>query len=186
MSTVTKQTVQLSGTKTLVDLNGDTVNFAVQFSVVAPNEDAKFKIAIVDQDILDSDLPLEYKDVTGNISGIVSENKNAFKNYYMILKADEEVTVEVELTTTHLKYTPPPPIVQKHAPPQKAESSQLKNIVLILIVVGGACLLYYMYRKRMGEQSAVATSSEIPVIPEISAPSAHSALLERLRAMKAE
>lgn len=94
----------LSPIKQLVDLNGDLVNFNLTFTVKSENKEPFYLVA-VDQSLLDSEEPLDYKLVdTGIISGNIISDNNVHNNFYLVLKSKDKqkVNVEVNIETTEI------------------------------------------------------------------------------------
>ena len=87
---------QIGKIKKLIDLNGESVNFEINFRIACKNP---FEMLVVDQTTLDNSPKLEYKLVnTGEISGTVKNDKNVYQNYFLVLKAenDSECFVEID------------------------------------------------------------------------------------------
>ena len=96
------KTYSVSKVKQLIDLNGDSVNFEINFRVSSHNKEP-FDILVVDQSTLDSDPDLQYKSVTnGTISGKVRGDKNVYENHFIILKASNPCECDVEIEKTEL------------------------------------------------------------------------------------
>lgn len=127
---MTTQTYTLSKTQQLIDLNKDLVNFDVNFKVVSQDK-KPFYALVIDQDSLDSGENIDYKEVkNGEISGNVSYDKNMYKNYFLILKSDEEnkcdITIELKEIEANPEFLKPPvkePIINENIqhPPQAAQ-----------------------------------------------------------------
>ena len=85
------------------------VNFELNFKITAKNGESFFA-AVTTQETLDSGDQLEYQTVNGTISGNIVSDENVYKNYFLLLKSDEPVEVEV---TTEIKEIAPklPPII---------------------------------------------------------------------------
>lgn len=98
--TVTTKTYNVNKTKQLIDLNGHLTNFKAVFNVKSDN-DAEFDVAIVDQNILDSEdeNAIKYKHATGIINGEIFNDNDIYQNYFLIIGSKKpckcEVTVEV-------------------------------------------------------------------------------------------
>lgn len=157
------KTYSVSKVKQLIDLNGDTVNFEISFKVSSHNKEP-FDILVVDQDTLDSDPNLQYKNVTnGVISGKVRKDKNVYQNHFIILKANNPCECDVEIQMTEL-----PEFIQQeqfeqpqqpqHMNQQVMERQELNSdkndgfhwikIVLIVgFVVGIGFVLYWVSQK---------------------------------------
>ena len=87
MSNTKKTTHVLGKIKQLIDLNGDSINFNLNFKVQS-KDNSPFHVLVVDQDTLDNTPSLEYKEAKGSISGNIVADKNKYQNYYLILKSD--------------------------------------------------------------------------------------------------
>ena len=93
---LTKKIYNIANRQTLVDLNGDSINFKLDFQV--SNKDNKeFEMLVVTQATLDSGKPIEYKKVQGRMSGNMLSDKNVYQNYYLILRAQQPTEITVEL-----------------------------------------------------------------------------------------
>lgn len=90
-----KKNLSLTDRQQLVDLNEDTVNFNLNFTVVSKDK-VPFYLIVVDQNTLDKDDPLEFKHCDkGVISGNIISDKDVYQNYYLCLKADNPCDVQV-------------------------------------------------------------------------------------------
>ena len=104
---ITIKHILVNDIKKLVDLNGDDINFDIDFRVTSKNGEP-FIISVVDQNTLDNQEDLEYKEVEdGIISGNVKNNKNVYQNYFLCLKSitDSDIECNVEI----VRKTPPLP-----------------------------------------------------------------------------
>ena len=96
-------TYNLNKTKQLIDLNGDTTNFEIQFTATTPNKEPFYAI-VVDQNTLDSDNPINFKKVTdGTISGNIRNDKNIYNNYFLLLKSDDPCECFVNINKNEIK-----------------------------------------------------------------------------------
>ena len=96
-------TYNLNKTKQLIDLNGDTTNFEIQFTATTPNKEPFYAI-VVDQNTLDSDNPINFKKVTdGTISGNIRNDKNIYNNYFLLLKSDDPCECFVNIDKIEIK-----------------------------------------------------------------------------------
>lgn len=93
----TIQSYTINDIQKLVDLNGKTANFDLSFKVESKDK-KPFKAIVIDQVSLENnDIP-EYKTVTdGIITGNVSSDRGEYLNYFLLLKSDGPVEVEVEI-----------------------------------------------------------------------------------------
>ena len=151
MSQSTK-TYVLSKVKQLIDLNGDSINFNLNFKVTS-RDDTPFQVLVVDQTTLDNSEELKYKDAKNSISGNIIADKNIYQNYFLILKSNKECTVDVELTKNDLPKTPDKiesskPLGRKMLIPSDPSSFSWKKIaILTVVVISGLALLWYFYKK---------------------------------------
>jgi hypothetical protein len=128
----TTTSYNLGAFKQLIDLNGDSVNFEVFFTVKCDNEDDVFDMLVIDQENLDKNQVLKYKKITdGGISGKVKANTNTYLNYFLILKSENEcpVTVEIskrELDESEIEY-PQEPEEQEDQLEQHLQQEQLER-----------------------------------------------------------
>jgi hypothetical protein len=155
---VDKKTYTLGKIKKLVDLNGDTVNFDINFRVKSKNNQP-FEMLVVDQTTLDSNPNIEYKKVVnGEISGNLVHDKNIYQNYFLILKSENPCECEVEIQKKELPKTPPPPVPTVMENYQNNDNSKkswfkMKTILLIVLVIGILGYGYYWYSNRNKSES---------------------------------
>ena len=182
--------------KKLIDLNGDTVNFDINFKVVSQNKEP-FDILVIDQTSLDNSPNLEYKKAQGEISGNIVNNKNVYQNYYLILKADQPCQCEVEITKKELPKTPIPTPVRTQNPPSLAKPSGhnwIKTILICAAIAGISLAMYWiLYKKRNVEGLQDVLPSKFYSPPKSPTPKlafspkntvAENPLLERLKKLK--
>lgn len=93
------KTYQLTKRHKLIDLNGENVNFKLEFIVQALNNNDRFKAIVLTQEQLDSvDLnKIEMKSAEGKISGNITANNNKYQNYFLVLKKHEDDENDNEL-----------------------------------------------------------------------------------------
>jgi hypothetical protein len=100
--TSTTKSYEITKIKQLIDLNGDSVNFDINFRVYTRDK-RPFEMTIVDQATLDNNTSIEYqKVVDGDINGQIIEDKNVYKNYFIILKAEQPCVCFVEIDKKEL------------------------------------------------------------------------------------
>lgn len=81
------KTLSVNNFKQLIDLNGDSVNFDITFSVKSQNGEP-FDLIVVDQQTLDSGKTLEYKTIEdGIISGHLVNDSDKYQNYFLCIKS---------------------------------------------------------------------------------------------------
>jgi hypothetical protein len=111
MTTITN-TYNLTSIKQLIDLNGDKVNFELQFKIDAKNGET-FDALVVTQEIIDSGAELTYQKAEGSIGGNIVSDKGQYQNYLLLLKADKPTEVNVII---QIKDLPPPAPAQPSVP----------------------------------------------------------------------
>ena len=93
----TTQTYTLSRFKQLIDLNKDLVNFELSFQVESL-DGSDFLALVVDQEYLDKEKNLDYKEAPGSISGNIVSDQNEYRNYFLVLKSISDENVDVRVT----------------------------------------------------------------------------------------
>jgi hypothetical protein len=113
---MTSKVYALTKRPKLIDLNGDNVNFKLEFIVQAVNPDHQFHAIVLTQEQLDSvDLnKIEMKVAKGKISGNITANNNKYQNYFLVLKKiddeivkndlDVEIVINLEKITENLLF----------------------------------------------------------------------------------
>lgn len=98
---MTKEThnLELSTRHQLLDLNKDTINFVLNFNIVAEENKHFFVIILTQKDVdkyenLDD---IEMKMAPGKISGSITVKDNVFENYILLLKSNDNCKVNIEL-----------------------------------------------------------------------------------------
>lgn len=188
--TSTKKTYKLSKIKQLIDLNGDSTNFDIQFKVTS-TDNAPFDIIVVDQTTLDNSPELEYKKVNGQISGSMVQDKNVYQNHFIVLKADNPCQCDVEIIKKELPKTKTaeeypeqngiPQIPDTSQQPMRVHQSlqsqtNWKMWAIVAVLVVGAVVLYMVWssdKKKGGVTDAPAMSTN-PLNPFASSPVASS------------
>jgi len=178
---------QLSKIKQLIDLNGDKVNFELNFFVKSANN-VPFEAIVLDQEALNSEQPIEYKNVdTGELTGNIVWNKNIYKNYFLVLKSKEpcecDVSIEIQEIEPEQPQVVPPEIVRAPKPPvapvqeqpvQKPKRNKkdddegsgggggiFRTILIIIAVIFAAYIGYWVYTNYFANKN---------VAPQIPAP----------------
>ena len=105
-SETNKQTHTLGKIKKLIDLNGDSINFELSFTVTC-KDDTLFNVLVIDQLTLDNGQDLVYKECKKTISGNIVSDKNFYQNYFLILKSEIPCEVEIEIVKKNLPKTNP-------------------------------------------------------------------------------
>lgn len=87
----------------LYDLNKNFTNFEIEFSIEAEKPTSSFFVYIMPQDQLDKVSPdfkeVDMKPVDGKISGKVSNYNDSYQNYFIILRADTDEDIRVQIRT---------------------------------------------------------------------------------------
>jgi len=139
----TNKTYTIGKVKQLVDLNGDATNFKIVFNVRS-KDNKPFDAVIIDQQNLDKNETLQFKQAPGILSGEILADKNAYQNYYLALRSNEPLEVSVQLQFERLPDFIP---LQQDDQPiysasDEAKPSKVKYIVLGIIVLAIAIFLY--------------------------------------------
>jgi hypothetical protein len=163
-----KNTYILSKVKQLIDLNGDSINFDISFTVNC-QDDTPFKLLVVDQTTLDNSEELEYKEQTNTISGNIIADKNVYQNYFLILKAEKECKVDVEITKKELPITPTAEneTIENKQLQQQENSIDWKKIMLIAVSVCILLLLWYLYNKKSSQNNIKIDSHSVSNPPQV-------------------
>mgnify|MGYP000676862019 CR=1 FL=1 len=80
----------------LIDLNGSTTNFDINFKVVSENKQP-FQVIVADQSTIDNNPNLAFQTANGEISGQLTQDKNIYQNYFLILKSEQPCVCLVEI-----------------------------------------------------------------------------------------
>ena len=168
----TQKTLTLSKIKRLIDLNGDSTNFTVQFRVESRGGEP-FYLAIVDPTTLDNSGELNYELVPeGKASNAFSQNENVYQNYFLVLKSDVPCEVDVVVEKHEMPKAQPaqPPVVfqqpqmgqqQPHPKPHNPQPGPVSNWKIwafVVVLVGGAALAYWLYNRKSDEAQESAPS----------------------------
>lgn len=152
----------ISNIKQLIDLNGSLVNFQLNFKVVSLTNEP-FDAVVMTQEMLDGNPNIEYQKAEGQISGQIKNDNGVYNNYFLILKSDKSMEVELtsELqeipmaqnpveTSSDIISQPPSQIIKKKKPKESSELSTTWKIivfaVVFLILAGGWAIWYFYYR----------------------------------------
>lgn len=138
----------LSSQRQLVDLNQQSTNFELTFNVTSL-ENKEFYILVADQTTLDNEDNLEFKKVSGNISGNITADKNVYQNYFLCLKSDNPCVVKINVEKTEIEPNVEDDIRENQETINKPFFN-MKTILIVVSVIAVLCLLYYFfyYKKR--------------------------------------
>ena len=192
MSSENKE-LELTNRHQLIDLNKDRVNFKVSFNVVSEPVGQEFQAIVMNQNDLDNYGKLneiEMKTAPGKIGGTIVADNNKYQNYFLILKANGEAPVKVNLSYT-IEDIPPREVVEEDvSEPQNEYNMQIdsssnddyvtkmdndkpiyKNVwfwVIFLLGVGVLIYMSYDYIKNRRDgyhnqiKKALSTTSSLP------------------------
>lgn len=156
MSTI-KKTISVNKHKQLIDLNGDKINYELNFSIKS-KDDLPFELIVVSQSTLDSGEKLDYKNITnGFISGNIVSDKNVYQNYFLLLKSENPTECYIEITIKDI------PVNKEFLRQQELENNRIlqkdrdiflkhdlgqpnfKRIIIFIIIIVIGILLYYYF-----------------------------------------
>jgi hypothetical protein len=151
----------------LVDLNKNLINFNLDFVIHSEDKNSTFEIAVVTQDTLDNNYPIKYqKAANGYISGNVKSDNNTYNNYLIVIRAEKDMDVSVDLTIREImgaqqpmgSQQPSPNQEVKHEEPNKQTQENFdiytnnihlftrKNLLIFfIIVILASCIYIYYY-----------------------------------------
>ena len=154
-----KQTYSVSNIKQLIDLNGDSTNFECNFKITSQNKEP-FDMVVMDQTTLDATPTLEYQHADGEISGILAQNENKYRNFFIVLRSEKPCICEVEIDKKVLpiRVEPPKPIVQNRS----LDYNNLFYIAIAVIAVGVIVYYGYNYLKNKKEKSKSSSVFNFP------------------------
>jgi flagellar basal body-associated protein FliL len=118
--TTNTTTLNLSNMKQLIDLNGDKVNFELQFKVES-TDGSEFDALVVTQEMLDSGAEINYQKANGTISGNIISDKGEYQSYLLILKSDKPTEVVVSSIMKDIPYNPSQPQPQPQPQPYQPQ-----------------------------------------------------------------
>ena len=155
----------------LVDLNKNLINFNLDFVIHSEDKSSTFEIAVVTQDTLDNNYPIKYqKAANGYISGNVKSDNNTYNNYLIVIKAEEDMDVSIDLTIHEImgaQQQQLPKQEVKHEEPDKqtqenfdiyASNSFLftkRNLLIffIIVILVSCIYIYYYYTNNTAPES---------------------------------
>ena len=112
------QTYTITQQQKLIDLNGPSQYFTINFHVKS-HDGKPFKALVIDEKTLNSNSVLEHKIAeNGQIGGTISNNDGPHQSFYLVLKSDEETPRQVDVTIQKQE-------IQKQE--QQINSNQLEN-----------------------------------------------------------
>lgn len=159
---IKKETYICDSIRKLIDLNQDVVNFHLEFTITS-KEGEEFYVCIVDQNTLNNKKELEYKKAKGSISGSVTQDKDVYQNYFLVLKADKPTEVDVEINFKKInpviaenpkeQYEQPLPRMPNNQlmPAKSQKKMPWAKILLftgIIVAAGGVIYYFFVYKKK--------------------------------------
>ncbi len=170
--------------KKLIEINKNLVNFTAEFNIKSISQ-TEFEIAIVTQDILDNNIQFEYqRSINSFISGNIKADRGEYKNYLMVIKADEECEVFIEINIFELKKTSNGGdrgsasisdniYIEGYRSSKDGINSSnndyfyniftKQNILIFLIIVILSCFIYIYYIKNNGDSIENLEASSLPI-----------------------
>lgn len=121
---------KISSIKQLIDLNGKAVNFQLGFKAKSVNNDV-FDALVVTQEMLDSNEPLNYQRAEGEISGNITNDNGVYNNYFLCLKSDKPIDIDVGIKINEIpQQSPPqqPPQQQLQQPEQSFKKQKYQRV----------------------------------------------------------
>ena len=173
-----KKTVLVNKIKQLIDLNGDKVNYDLNFSVTS-KDGLPFDTIVVSQAKLDSGEELEYKKVlNGVINGNIVADKDIYQNYFLLLKSDKPVECFVEIDIKDI------PVNEEFLNQQKMQEqsmqkqqrlhlinnsetkSNFNTIIAVIIIICVIAILYYFFYVKKSKNDGSGTEQLTMSEPE--------------------
>ena len=177
MSTTTTIKYNISNIKQLIDLNGKAVNFQVDFKAVSLSNET-FDALVVTQEMLDSNEPLSYQRAEGQINGQIKNDNGVYNNYFLCMKSDKPMEVEVSIRISPLPEQPEvqqqqslqqqiisqnqynteedeAPIIKKPKKSKDINYYVMGGVILLLTLLIGFTIYYYMKPKEEISSTAI-------------------------------
>ena len=144
-----EQQYKISRRAQLIDLNKDHTNFKLQFECHA-TPDVTYQVCVTNQTELDSkDISeLEMRTVEGGtISGNIVADSDVYQNYFLVLRSENEIPVQVVIDIEPIDPAPPSSVLhdegnQSTSPAPSSSSSSTGNWLRILF--GVMLLLFFL------------------------------------------
>ena len=149
--TSVEKTYTLNKIQQLVDLNGDTTNFDLTFTVLA-KDNSSFEALVIDQKTLDSGDEIQFKKAEGTISGNIVTDNGVYQNYFLILKSDKPSECVVTIDKKEIPERQETVLPSHLLKAQDTLSSQsfftTRNIIICLAIIGLLVFLYYYFNTK--------------------------------------
>lgn len=145
--------------KQLIELNGNLVNFNLEFVVKSLNGEP-FKAVVMSDEELNSGEEIKFQNVDeGIISGNLVNENNIHRVYFLVLKADSTIQCEVSIVSTEIPgkdlpvYHPTQnePMVSHHVFTDKQSDSEICifgmniPIITIILIIGLAVGIFIFF-----------------------------------------
>lgn len=182
----------------LIDLNGENVNFKLNFQVKALDPLHEFKAIVLTQEQLDSiDLnKIEMKHAKGSIQGNITANNDKYQNYFLVLKKNEtennpdfnvEVVIDLEkvesakndvsneMSLENVLETQPEINESNVELPKPFYKKPIFWLVIAVIIILISYYLYQFYIKKQPvlwfkpKTNVLSSSPVVPAIPAVPA-----------------
>jgi hypothetical protein len=157
----------------LVDLNKNLINFNLDFVIHSEDKSSTFEIAVVTQDTLDNNYPIKYqKAANGYISGNVKSDNNTYNNYLIVIKAEEDMDVSIDLTIHEImgaqqQQLPKQEVKHEEQPDKQTQENfdilytsnsflftKRNLLIFFIIVILVSCIyIYYYYTNNTAPES---------------------------------
>lgn len=114
----------------LIDLNGENVNFKLDFQVKSINPEHEFNAIVLTQEQLDSvDInKIEMKNAKGKINGNIVANNNKYQNYFLVLKklnaSTPDFNVQVDIALEPVEAVEQPQGMQSTSAPEETITTE--------------------------------------------------------------
>lgn len=163
MESVTNYTI--NNVQQLIDLNKDSTNFKLNFHIKSTNPTDKFQILVANQTELDQQKELDFQNVEHEIGGDVVADKNVYQNYYLILRAEHNVDVQVTIL-----FEPLPDFIEtvepsKEIPVENEQSlstetnkNEWTRRLLVGILLISFCFVLYSIFRNLNKQKSLPIS----------------------------
>jgi hypothetical protein len=174
------KTVKIGKTQMLFDLNGDTTNFNIDFSITSSSPNKDFYVVVVDQNTLDDGSTFNFKNSTGGeLSGNLVYNKNIYQNFFLCLKSDhDEHDVKIilnkkEISPSHQDDKPKQfeekqNNINKKSPSCLSWLSCLYSWKILIIIFLACTAIAYLWFSKKSDKSTKNIDLDLPSSPTLS------------------
>ena len=170
----------------LIDLNQNMINFQCNF--VVQSQGVPFQAVVVTQEQLDSsDFQIEYQNVVnGVIEADVENVSNIYNNYCLLLKAEQDCEVDIQINIVPLpetvkeEFSEPVAEEQPVSTPIDVPFYKTNTFAWIIIFIGIVLVIYLLFsdnkkgKTESGKieivKSPVPMKSPVPVITVVKSP----------------